>query len=279
MAKTTKNKSRPEIPPSLPPDQAAQLLRKQYEKGRDILRKRPISEGDERAWKTSAREALILAFGSEAPAVRSFDNIGALDGYGGGGNEVEWEKSRARRMDERLKVVEGLIELLEAKAQVATSPNQKPDEPSHGNRVFLVHGHNKAALEATARFLERLDLETIILHEQPNEGRTIIEKFIDYSNVGFAVVLLTDDDIGGSRSAKHEELKPRARQNVVFELGFFIGKLGRKSVCALYQPSVEIPSDYSGVLFIPLDTHGGWKLALAKEMKTCGLDIDMNKAL
>ena len=102
----------------------------------------------------------------------------------------------------------------------------------------------------TARFIEKLGLELIVLHEQPNKGRTIIEKFQDYSNVSYAVVLLTPDDRGGVASSKLEEQQPRARQNVIFELGYFIGKLSRKRVCALYIDGVEIPSDYSGVLFI-----------------------------
>jgi predicted nucleotide-binding protein len=93
------------------------------------------------------------------------------------------------------------------------------------------------------------------------------------------VILLTGDDRGGMWKASYEEQKPRARQNVILELGFFLGKLGRERVCALYQPGVEIPSDYSGVLFVSLDAGGAWRLALARELKAAGLDIDMNKAV
>ena len=117
-----------------------------------------------------------------------------------------------------------------------------------------------------------------ILREQPNRGRTIIEKFEDYADVGFAVVLLTPDDRGGTISGKPEKYMPRARQNVIFELGYFIGRLTRNRVCALYAAGVEIPSDYNGVLFIELDDKGAWKLEVAKEMKAAGLDIDMNLA-
>ena len=101
----------------------------------------------------------------------------------------------------------------------------------------------------------------------------------DYADVGFAVVLLTNDDQGGPSDLPFEEQKLRARQNVIFELGYFIGRLGRNRVCALYAPGVEIPSDYSGVLYIQLDEQGGWRLALAKEMKASGLPVDMNLAL
>lgn len=148
-----------------------------------------------------------------------------------------------------------------------------------GDRVFIVHGRNEAALHSCARFLERLEVPVTVLREQPSQGRTIIEKFIDYSDVGFAVVLLTGDDIGGLADLPCEEQKPRARQNVILELGFFLGKLGRERVCVLYQDGVEIPSDYAGVMFVLLDTRQAWRLELAKEMKAAGLPIDLNKAV
>jgi len=147
-----------------------------------------------------------------------------------------------------------------------------------GNDVFIVHGRDAEVKETVARFIERLGLKAIILHEIPNIGRTIIEKFEDHSNVGFAVVLLTPDDLGTSKD-KREELKPRTRQNVIFELGYFIGKLGRKRVCVLYKENVEIPSDYEGILYVEMDKGGGWKQKLAREMKEVGLKIDLAKLL
>lgn len=144
-------------------------------------------------------------------------------------------------------------------------------------KVFVVHGHNDALKNNVARLLTKLDLEPIILHEQPNKGRTIIEKFLDYAEVAFALVLLTADDRGGSASEAPETYKKRARQNVILELGFFIGRLGRKGVAAIYEEGVEIPSDYSGVLFIPYDSAGVWQLAAAKEMKAAGVKLDMNR--
>jgi predicted nucleotide-binding protein len=147
-----------------------------------------------------------------------------------------------------------------------------------GKDVFIVHGHDKASKESVARFVEKLGLHAIILHEQPNEGKTIIEKFEDYSNVGFAIVILTPDDVGAPRS-KPKEQKPRARQNVIFEFGYFVGKIGRNKVCALYKEDVEIPSDYDGVLYVTLDTTDAWKLKLAKEIKQAGIDVDLNKII
>lgn len=140
-------------------------------------------------------------------------------------------------------------------------------------KVFIVHGH--AGIEQSiARFLTHLALEPIILHEQPNQGRTIIEKFEDHSDVGFAVVLLTADDVGGARNGQQH---PRARQNVILELGYFIGRLGRGRVCALQQGGVELPSDILGVLWEALDEHGAWKLKLAKELQAAKYEFDWSK--
>ena len=147
-----------------------------------------------------------------------------------------------------------------------------------GHRIFLVHGHDEALLHETARFLERLGLDSIVLREQPNQGRTIIEKFEDYADVGFAVVLLTPDD-HGAPAQQVDNLQPRARQNVILELGYFLGRLGRSRVCVVYQAGVEIPSDYTGVLYVKVDEGGAWKLELAKELKAAGFPVDMNSAL
>lgn len=143
-------------------------------------------------------------------------------------------------------------------------------------RVFVVHGHDEEAKQSVARFLENLELEVIILHEQPNQGRTIIEKFEDYADVGFAVVLLTPDDMGAVRG-EIDNLRPRARQNVVLELGFLVGKLGRQRVCALYKGNVEIPSDFAGILWVPMDPGGAWCFTLGREMKAAKLSVDLNK--
>jgi len=143
-------------------------------------------------------------------------------------------------------------------------------------RVFIVHGHDDGARETVARFLERIGLEAIILHEQANQGRTIIEKVVANSDVGFAVVLLTPDDEGCVKGGTPE---PRARQNVLLELGYFIGLLGRDKVCALKRGTLEIPSDFTGVVWETMDTHGGWKQSLARELEAAGHNIDWNMVM
>jgi predicted nucleotide-binding protein len=157
----------------------------------------------------------------------------------------------------------------------AADPTPKLRRPS-SNKIFIVHGRDEAALQSLARFLEKLELEPIVLHEQPNQGRTVIEKFEHSArDVGFAVVLMTPDDLGGLASA--EEQGSRARQNVIFELGFFAGVLGRGRVCLLRKGQVEMPSDLFGVVYTDMDGAGGWKQRLGLELKAAGIEFDANK--
>lgn len=144
------------------------------------------------------------------------------------------------------------------------------------NKVFIVHGHDSLSKTEVARTLEKLGLEAIVLHEQPNEGKTIIEKFErDASQVGFAVILLTPDDIGYPKN-KPDSKRARARQNVILELGFFCGALGRSNVCVLFKGNTEIPSDYLGVVYVSMDDGGAWRFNLAKELKQAGITVDLN---
>jgi len=165
-------------------------------------------------------------------------------------------------------------------APPASAPKQSHQAPAFDSRkVFVVHGHDEAAKAKAARFLEKLKLVPIILHEQPSSGRTIIEKFETYSgDIAFAVILLTPDDIGSSEKTP-KDLKPRARQNVVMELGYFLGRLGRSRVCALHKGHVELPSDYQGVLYIELDDAGAWQAKLAQEFVQSKMPIDLTGLL
>lgn len=147
-------------------------------------------------------------------------------------------------------------------------------------KVFIVHGHDTGPRESVARFLQRLDFEPIILHERPNKGRTIITKFQqEAADVGFAIVLITPDDIGGAAPLVAGKLRSRARQNVIFELGFFVGVLGPERVTALIKGDVERPSDFDGVIYINLDDSGAWKQTLARELHAAGFEIDAKKLM
>lgn len=168
------------------------------------------------------------------------------------------------------------LELIPELPKISIAEDNSIPKTELGSDIFIVHGHDEAAKESVARFIEKLELKPIILHEQPDKGRTIIEKFEEHSNVGFAIVLLTPDDVGAPIK-QQEKLKSRARQNVIFELGFFVGRLGRNRVCALYKGDIEMPSDYKGVLYKPM--MGDWQLSLAKEIKAAGISIDLNRAI
>lgn len=144
------------------------------------------------------------------------------------------------------------------------------------NKVFIVHGHDNEAKQEMARTLQNGGFEPIILHEKPDSGRTIIEKIERYSDVCYAVVLYTECDIGRDKNTPVEQERNRARQNVVFEHGYLIGKLSRDHVSALVKGNVETPGDIDGVIYIPMDAAGAWKIQLAKNMQDVGLPVDMN---
>jgi len=145
------------------------------------------------------------------------------------------------------------------------------------SKVFIVHGQDDAAKLSVARFVEQLGFKPIILHEQASSGKTIIAKIESYTDVGFGIVLYTPCDLG--KKAHDPELRARARQNVVFEHGYLIGKLGGERVCPLVKGDIETPNDISGIVYVQLDDHGAWKIQLAKEMRSAGYQIDMNKVI
>jgi predicted nucleotide-binding protein len=148
-------------------------------------------------------------------------------------------------------------------------------DTASADQVFIVHGHDEGLKQEVARFVEKLGLTAVILAEQPSQGRTVIEKLESHGEkAGFAIVLLTPDDVGGVAGGGHEQ-KPRARQNVILELGYFVAMVGRAKVCALHRGNVELPSDIHGVIYVSV-MHD-WKLALAREMKAANLPVDMNK--
>ena len=168
-------------------------------------------------------------------------------------------------------LIDQAIEMFETGNVPAPEPEGKKMSQSRST-VFLVHGRDELAKQTVARYLESLGLRVIILHEQPSAGRTLIEKVEHYGAADFAVVLLTPDDEGGL--AGPNVRKPRARQNVILELGYFLGRLGRKHVAALADPEVEKPSDYDGVVYIPWSPSGGvWPSMLLSELREAGLSV------
>lgn len=165
---------------------------------------------------------------------------------------------------------------LDSAGQVA-SPPVSADSSTMPRKVFVVHGHDNEMKQEVARFLEGLDFEAVILHEQASGGNTIIEKFERNSDVSYAIVLLSPDDVGAPRDNR-EDLQPRPRQNVVLELGYFIGRLRRSRVCPIKRGTLEVPSDLHGLVYVPFEGQE-WKLHLMKELKNLGFAVDANKAL
>lgn len=163
-----------------------------------------------------------------------------------------------------------LDEMLEE--QQATTKEKTTQPPHNTDKIFIVHGHNGELKQNVARIIEKQGIEAVILSEQVNRGRTIIEKFEENADVGGAICLFTSDDLGRIKSAANDQ--PRARQNVVLETGYFMGKLGREHVVLLADNGVEMPSDLSGVVYT---NTGDWKVELLKELRAMGYAVDFNK--
>lgn len=256
-------------------------------------------------WKIDARLAISNTFGNDSDRIHRFDNINYDP-------TLTWDtpddvfldmlsipsvcqEAHVKGLELAAAFLESMIKEVEEywkeDNQVTSSRSRKGkrqdgehalkfsgasrNERPNTNKIFVIHGRDEGTKDMVARFLEQLRLNPVILHEQANLGRTIIEKFEDHAHVAFAVALLTPDDTC-SLQGDENSLKPRARQNVIFEFGYFIGKLGRERVCALVKDDVEKPSDYNGVLYIPLDDSGGWKNKLIRELKTAGIQVDAN---
>ena len=186
------------------------------------------------------------------------------------------DESSVRNISDRVfKECKSQLQEITSKSEAPT-PN-KPQTPMDKSKVFIVHGHDDAAKEAVARFVEKIGFEAIILHEQASSGKTIIEKIEEYTNVGFGIVLYTPCDVGALQGQEKDDLKPRARQNVVFEHGYLIGKIGRENVCALVKGNIETPNDISGVVYIKMEGEKEWKYKVADEMKESGYNVDLTK--
>jgi predicted nucleotide-binding protein len=238
-------------------------------------------KSDYSSWHDYNLELLKQSFNKTDNEYRDdYDNAAEWSGMFLGGRQSPAEQLKAfaekftSKIDSLKKLEQKLPLLKSSEADV------KPESADNGEvnmtQVFIVHGHDDLAKVETARFIEKLGFEPIILHEQASSGQTIIEKIESYSNVGFGVVLYTSCDIG-AKKGEEANLKSRARQNVVFEHGYLIGKIGRKNVCALVKGNVETPNDISGVVYISMDSD--WKLDLAKELRESGYTVDMNKVI
>ena len=231
-------------------------------------------------WQRSTRIAITNTFAESGGHLKEFNNISftpflleAEFFQGAYEDGLARSKATLESMLEEIDEYWADDDLIQLPTERTNSTNQ-----TSSRKVFVVHGRDEGTKNIVARLLESLNLEPVILQDQPNEGRTIIEKFEEYSQATFAVILCTPDDVGAI-ATKQESLNPRPRQNVVLEWGFFLGRIGRERVCALIKGDVEIPSDYAGVVYIDLDESGGWKMKLARELTEAGFPVDLNLLL
>ena len=226
------------------------------------------------SWAIMCREIFIRSF--EHPNntdLVGFDRSGlnyVISDY------VEEYKSAIR---DQIAYIKGFIErmsLIPCKVEQQETASAKTNVDS--NKVFIVHGHDSNTRNEAELLVKQLGFEPVVLFKQPNMGDTIIEKLLrESSEASFAIVLYTKCDEG--KAIEETDLKPRARQNVVFEHGLMCGLLGRKNVVALVEEGVEVPGDLSGVVYIALDAAKRWQFDVAREMKACGLLVDLNKLM
>lgn len=259
-------------------DEGNQLLREAEEEVTDAESFRRWTEDRER-WDARTRQALSSGLSGDFADEFRAAATGAIFRVVGQTDDETFEHSQ-EAIRRGINVLRSIDERLEFLAEPSAFADQGPfvESPAPDARqVFVVHGRDHAARDRVARFVDRLGLEAIILDEQSNRGRTLIEKFEQHAlNVGYAIVLLTPDDFGrGPDESAWPDAPNRARQNVILELGYFMGVLGRARTAALFVAGVELPSDIHGLLYIPLD-DGSWALRLAKEMRDAGLPVDLN---
>lgn len=273
----------------MPRAQVEEKLQDRIQKGKDIQATQVSSieqlstlRDDQKKWNAYNIEYLSRCFDVQSIS----ETHSRVSGWGAlvmNASSQQKVKSFIDGIGGQITSLESILERLELIPEAMTNTVARTNNPTRNaasnNSVFIVHGHDETAKVNVARFVEKLGLDAIILHEQPNKGQTIIEKFESKAaEVGFAIVILTPDDIAASKDTP-TETSLRARQNVIMELGYFCAALGRDKVCVLYKEGVEIPSDYIGVVYTELDSAEGWHLKLAKEMKEANLNVDLNDIL
>jgi predicted nucleotide-binding protein len=253
------------------------LLQRQIEEAKSLISKRPINSQAYNVWRDATQTYLDKAFGKGQKHLEMSPVAYSV---------MTTPEERARRTEQRhfdnlnfnIIRLEGYIKQLETEIEISSVEESRLgtiQAKDVSSQIFIVHGRNDEVKTKVARFLEKAGLTVLILHEQPGRTRTIVEKLEDHSLVGHAVILLTADDVG--RSVDETDLRPRARQNVILELGYFFALLGRNRISVLYEDGVEIPSDFVGVEYLPLNS--AWQAKLLTELKDAGFKVDFESAL
>lgn len=277
VRKTKSTISPPAIAPSVGPEKTLARLQRLLEQIQAI---RVGGDGSPLTiWRQDVRVVLSQFYGRPSLELEHFESIQFSPSfYTTGMSDSIFTEARLSG----LATAEGFL-----KSRIADLAEDTPEgspvptpllgtaKSTDARKVFIVHGHAHGQKETVARYLTKLGLEPIILHEQADQGRTIIEKFEHNADVACAVVILSPDDIVSSESDLTVR-EQRARQNVIFEMGFFIGRLGRTHTFALVEKGVSRPSDIDGVIYIPMDDDTTWRILLVRELKAAGISVDAN---
>lgn len=265
---TKSNKSYDETKVDLTEEQLYERFLKPYESGLPIIiNGKTIDPSDFDRIRLSRSEESSNAI---VPRIEAEDRASTVIALGGPSYEWRVADCGSDITDEMILGPYGYKKGEEQKDPIGNVSNKK---------IFVVHGHDENLKNDIEIFVSRIGLEPIVLHRESDEGLTIIEKFERHSDVAYALILLTPDDVGCSIAGSEikgiaESLNSRARQNVVFEFGYFVGKLGRDKVCCIYKEGVELPSDVNGLLYKKVDKDvEAIGFGLIKELKAAGLNL------
>jgi Predicted nucleotide-binding protein containing TIR -like domain len=232
------------------------------------------------AWKDDVIRFLKRKYGDDSHEAKTFSEIEYYNFYGcTDAIKGKWVTNTVKELKYFQKGMETAIlylkNYLDDFVEIEEKKEEKMTKKNENKYVFIVHGKNDGIKAQVSNLILKLGLKPIVLHEQANQGKTIIEKFEKHSDVSAAIILFTDDDLGKYKD--DPDLEVRARQNAIFEAGYFIGKLGRENTIILVSSNINIPSDLQGYVYIELDLKQRWHLDVAKELKAIGFDIDMNR--
>lgn len=245
-----------------------QRLKKIYQEIASLSLKEDIFSSDEELtiWKTKTKLFLQKKYEEKSDINIYFQEIL---------NNLDWFRSIyfTEACSNALPIFKAYLEEMEEEMEQTQKdilPNSIKQDMDY-SKVFIVHGHDGEMRESVARLIEKQEIHPIILSDEVNAGTTIIEKIEKYGNVGAAICIFTPDDIGKGKKEGIEQ--NRARQNVVLETGYFMGKLGRNRVIILSHGNLEFPSDLQGIVY----TGNEWKFKTLKELREMGYSIDLNK--
>lgn len=229
---------------------------------------------DIEAWRAKTEVVLRQAVGESDQLVADFRNLSYSPQFWSNLTpDNVWDNARRRGVQRGVALLEAAITKVEIDDDLSADQPASADVPER-TEIFIVHGHDEGQKEAVARFVQDLTgKKPIILHERVSSSATLIEKLERFAKTAaYAIVIATCDDVG--RLATDTDDRPRARQNVILELGYFFGALGRENVALLYETGLDRPSDTNGILHIELDGTRQWRVALAQEMEAAGFEID-----